>query len=160
MPKIINDFRGEYRWLSNFHIEAIYIRDVCFISTEHIYQAYKAESFADFERIRTSPSCRGAKTIGGKIKLRDGWDDLKLEVMYYALILKFHQSKELRQKLLDTGDAILIEGNTWGDRYWGVCNGVGENMLGGLLEEVRDIASIEKRLDNEAAIALEFFNRI
>ena len=40
-------------------------------------------------------------------------------------------------KLLDTGDAILIEGNDWGDRYWGVCDGVGQNKLGLILMGLR-----------------------
>lgn len=44
----------------------------------------------------------------------------------------------LREKLLATGDAELVEGNTWGDRFWGVCNGVGQNWLGRLLMQVRD----------------------
>jgi hypothetical protein len=34
---------------------------------------------------------------------------------------------------------ILIEGNTWGDTFWGVCNGVGENNLGKTLMNVREI---------------------
>ena len=45
---------------------------------------------------------------------------------------------EYRQRLLDTGDRELIEGNTWGDRFWGVCRGEGENKLGRILMRVRD----------------------
>jgi predicted NAD-dependent protein-ADP-ribosyltransferase YbiA (DUF1768 family) len=44
---------------------------------------------------------------------------------------------ELRQKLLDTGSCTLVEGNTWGDTFWGVCDGVGENHLGKLLMTIR-----------------------
>lgn len=36
-----------------------------------------------------------------------------------------------------TGDVELVEGNWWGDRFWGVCDGVGENRLGRCLMEVR-----------------------
>ena len=39
--------------------------------------------------------------------------------------------------LIQTGDSVLIEGNTWGDRVWGVCNGVGENRLGRILMKIR-----------------------
>jgi predicted NAD-dependent protein-ADP-ribosyltransferase YbiA (DUF1768 family) len=39
--------------------------------------------------------------------------------------------------LLETGDAELIEGNDWGDTFWGVCGGKGNNFLGKLLMEVR-----------------------
>jgi predicted NAD-dependent protein-ADP-ribosyltransferase YbiA (DUF1768 family) len=50
---------------------------------------------------------------------------------------KFSQNPELCDQLLDTGDKTLIEGNHWGDRFWGVCDGVGENHLGQILEKVR-----------------------
>jgi hypothetical protein len=45
---------------------------------------------------------------------------------------------ELRQQLIDTGDARIIEGNTWGDVFWGVCKGKGENHLGRLIESIRE----------------------
>ena len=44
---------------------------------------------------------------------------------------------ELKKLLLATDDMLLVEGNTWGDTYWGVCNGIGFNMLGKLLVELR-----------------------
>ncbi|MCH7737275.1 MAG: NADAR family protein [Chloroflexi bacterium] len=43
----------------------------------------------------------------------------------------------LRQMLLDTGDLELVEGNNWGDRFWGRVSGVGDNHLGRLLMQVR-----------------------
>ena len=55
-----------------------------------------------------------------------------------ALIQKF-SDKKLQKKLIDTGDAELIEGNWWGDKFWGVCEGEGENHLGKLLMEVREM---------------------
>ena len=50
---------------------------------------------------------------------------------------KFKPGSELAGKLLNTGDAELVEGNHWGDRYWGVCDGEGQNKLGKLLMQVR-----------------------
>ena len=41
-------------------------------------------------------------------------------------------------RLLETGDVYLEETNTWGDVFWGVCNGKGENMLGQVLMLIRD----------------------
>lgn len=43
----------------------------------------------------------------------------------------------MRVALVGTGDAMLVEGNTWGDKFWGVCRGEGENQLGKLLMERR-----------------------
>lgn len=57
--------------------------------------------------------------------------------MYDICIAKFMQNKNLAQLLIETGDATLIEGNTWGDRVWGVCDGVGENRLGKILMQIR-----------------------
>ena len=43
-----------------------------------------------------------------------------------------------------TGDAELVEGNTWNDTYWGVCNGVGHNHLGKILMQVRQELQVKK----------------
>ena len=48
------------------------------------------------------------------------------------------QNPELGNKLLETGNQELVEGNTWGDIFWGVCNGKGQNWLGKILMMVRD----------------------
>lgn len=39
------------------------------------------------------------------------------------------QNEELKQKLLATGNEELVEGNNWGDTFWGMVNEVGENHL-------------------------------
>lgn len=44
----------------------------------------------------------------------------------------------LRRFLVETYPSDLVEGNTWGDTFWGVCRGVGENHLGWILMLVRD----------------------
>ena len=58
--------------------------------------------------------------------------------MYLICRAKFFQNEDLGQKLMNTGDAVLIEGNYWGDRYWGVCNGEGQNKLGKILMKIRE----------------------
>ena len=74
--------------------------------------------------------------MGRRLKLRSDWEEIKDSVMYTCLISKF-QDPEMRKKLLGTGDAVLIEGNNHGDRYWGMVNGEGKNKLGRLLMQVR-----------------------
>ena len=63
--------------------------------------------------------------------------------MASLLFAKFAQP-ELRKLLCETGDADLVEGNTWGDKFWGVCEGKGKNMLGLLLMQVRAAARKEE----------------
>jgi len=59
-----------------------------------------------------------------------------MQMMEELLRLKF-ESPELRKLLLETGEHELIEGNNWGDRFWGVVDGVGDNHLGKLLMKIR-----------------------
>jgi predicted NAD-dependent protein-ADP-ribosyltransferase YbiA (DUF1768 family) len=63
--------------------------------------------------------------------------DVKVKLMFVLVTEKFKQNPELKQKLLETGNQELIEGNTWNDTFWGVCNGQGQNWLGKILMLVR-----------------------
>lgn len=78
-----------------------------------------------------------AKKRGRTLTLRPDWDVVKVRLMYEICMCKFLQNPELRQALLETGDCILVEENTWGDSFWGTVNGHGENQLGQILMDVR-----------------------
>jgi ribA/ribD-fused uncharacterized protein len=93
--------------------------------------------FEDAEDIRLAPTAGQAKRMGQKIPVRKDWDIMKVDVMRLITRLKYN-IPELGMLLLATGDQELIEGNTWGDRFWGVCDGEGQNNLGNILMEVRD----------------------
>jgi predicted NAD-dependent protein-ADP-ribosyltransferase YbiA (DUF1768 family) len=56
--------------------------------------------------------------------------------MLHLLQQKF-SDPVLKEKLLATGGAVLVEGNTWGDTFWGVYKRNGMNHLGRLLMKVR-----------------------
>lgn len=89
------------------------------------------------EMVRNLPSPRDAKFAGSHVTLRKGWIDRRNEVMLTALRAKFTQHEDLREKLLSTGDAILHENSPW-DKYWGYVGGIGLDMLGKLLMQVRE----------------------
>ena len=78
-----------------------------------------------------------AKSLGKKVRLRDGWNDKRILFMERVLEAKF-RDPELRALLLATEDAELVEGNTWNDTFWGVCKGNGRNELGKALMRLRD----------------------
>jgi len=133
---VIDSFHGDYRFLSNFWKVDVYYDGLIYPSTEHAYQAAKTLDRATRIAFSQMPNCAQVKKAGGKLALRPDWDQVKLKVMKELLDEKF-SFDDLAQKLLATGDKELIEGNTWNDKFWGVCNGVGENHLGRLLMEKR-----------------------
>ena len=69
--------------------------------------------------------------------------------MYRICLCKFEQNQDCLERLLKTRDTELVEGNTWGDIYWGVCNGVGENHLGKILMRIRsELGSVDEENDD------------
>lgn len=133
---MINSFDGHYRFLSNFYLTTIKYQGVEYISTEHAYQAAKATNASDKLYVATAPTCGQAKRRGQEIPMREDWDFIKDQVMYDVCKLKFEKTA-MKELLLSTGDMSLVEGNTWGDTYWGVCKGVGLNKLGKTLMRIR-----------------------
>lgn len=84
-----------------------------------------------------TPTAAKAKVEGRKVALRADWEEVKVDAMYNAVYAKFSQNPDLKHRLLATGNRYLEEGNTWNDVNWGVCNGVGLNLLGQVLMAVR-----------------------
>lgn len=140
----IGSFQDENRFLSNFYpvTTGVFYRGVNFPTVEHAYQAAKAflSSGARNEVILHAyallPKAGMAKVLGGVVQTFPEWEMAKLSLMKEFLTQKYHDPV-LRRLLLNTRPCELIEGNTWGDTFWGVCNGVGENNLGKLIMEVR-----------------------
>ena len=141
----ISDFRGKYRFLSNFQASTIEYEDLLFPSVEAAYQAAKTEDKTKREQF-TNMSPVEAKRAGKLLTLRSEWDNIKYDIMYILVNQKFTKYPALTKKLLDTGNKMLVEGNWWGDEYWGVCNGKGENKLGKILMLIRD--SLRESGDN------------
>lgn len=141
----IEKFDGQYAFLSNFYDSPLPTSGgtVIFPTVEHYFQAMKTENPEERERIRLAATPGKAKRLGRTVNLRADWEEIKLNVMKYALIKKFNNNPELRNLLLETGDAELIEGNYWHDNFWGNCscekckNIKGQNHLGQLLMEIR-----------------------
>ncbi len=133
----ITDFRGPYRWLSNFQQVDVCLDGVVYPTTEHAYQAAKTLDRVKRDEIRRAETPGKAKRLGQLVALRPDWETVRVDIMLDLQRQKFAHG-ELRAQLLDTQDAELVEGNTWGDRFWGVCDGRGLNWLGRLLMQVRN----------------------
>lgn len=132
---MINSFTGRYFFLSN-----MYPHSAIGKSVEHYFQAAKATSAEDYQYVVDAVNGYQARMRGKRILIRDDWPESKQDVMYDELGMKFYNYLSMQKMLLDTGDEELVEGNTWGDRYWGVDlkTGVGENVLGKMLMNIRE----------------------
>lgn len=140
----ITSFSGAYSFLSNFYITAVTYKGITYTNAEAAFQAQKTLNPTHQEQFHNADP-RTAKRLGKKVELRADWEDIKDDIMYEVVKAKFSQNETIKQWLLETGDATLIEGNTWGDTYWGICNGVGKNHLGNILMSVRDELRNEER---------------
>lgn len=146
----IRQFQGPHRFLSNFygldkdHVPlAIEFEGLIFPTVEHAYVAAKVTSQALREEIRSLPTPGKAKRF-----LRDhrdrglrephNWRSIGLAIMENLVRQKFSNPR-LAEMLLATDDEELIEGNDWGDTFWGVdlTTGQGLNHLGRILMKVR-----------------------
>jgi ribA/ribD-fused uncharacterized protein len=135
---VIDQFSGPYHFLSNFSQAEVWYEGMSYPSTEHAYQAAKTSNLSWRRMIQLADTPNDAKRLGRKCPMSQGWNDRKVEVMYQLVRQKFRQHPALSELLLATGDEELVEGNWWGDRFWGVCKGQGENNLGKVLMRVRD----------------------
>jgi len=134
---VIDNFDGDFRFLSNFYPAEVVYEGLRYSTSEAAYQA--AKTLDEEERVWfTSLPPNVAKREGRELKLRPDWDEVKDKVMEDIVRDKFSRSKLLTCALLATNDSELVEGNWWGDKYWGVCQGEGMNMLGKILMKVRD----------------------
>lgn len=167
MPsEIIYQFSGKYRFLSNFFIES----DGSCVEREYQAEKtpFAAEKLNVFNRvvckscqkpirglqilfnccgvcgsrdIHSRPTTPGeAKRVSRTVTLRPDWESVKIEIMTGLIRKKFTDHSSLGDLLTHTYPKTLIEGNVWGDRFWGCVDnghGTGENWLGKILMKVR-----------------------
>lgn len=147
--KKIDSFSEENRFLSNFWPVVICYENRMYPTVEHAYQAQKTTQEEKRQKVAALITPGEAKKFGENLKrlgkIRPDWsDDLRIQHMTALVRRKFSLSNlELSQKLLATGDIELIEGNTWDDTFFGVCNGEGENHLGKIIMATRTTLKTE-----------------
>jgi len=145
---VIDSFRGKYAFLSNFYRSPVTLQGITYPSGEAAFQSQKTDS--RHEKINLFASCLEpgvAKRRGRALPKLPGWDEaLRLPAMRRVVRAKFSPNRcpALVELLLDTRDLELVEGNTWGDQFWGCVyregiGWVGENHLGLILMESRAI---------------------
>lgn len=139
MEPIIS-FWGKNRFLSNFYPAEFVWDNIVWKHSEGAYQAAKSLNREARLAMAAVEKPGATKQLGKRINIRPDWNEVRDEIMYEIVTEKFRQNPDLKAQLIATGDAHLEEGNTWGDRYWGVCpvgSGNGQNKLGKTLMKVR-----------------------
>jgi ribA/ribD-fused uncharacterized protein len=142
MPNDINFYRvsDEFGCFSNFAPYPVRMDGKIWQTSEHYFQAQKFEDAEHQEKIRQTKSPMIAARMGRdrKKRLRRDWESVKVGIMREVVRAKFSQHEDIRQLLLSTGDAKIVE-HTENDSYWGDGgDGSGKNMLGRILMEVRE----------------------
>lgn len=140
---MINRFTDEHFFLSNFYPSQIELDGMTFESVEAAFQAAKTLDMSERRQfVGKNPS--EAKRLGRRnVVLRSDWEEVKYGIMLDLVRQKF-KNQGLKQKLLDTGDQYLVEGNDWHDNIWGDCDCfkcqkiTGKNNLGKILMKVRE----------------------
>lgn len=129
----IDSFRGDYRFLSNFYPCVVCYGGVEYPSVENAYQAAKTGNTDSYFESCTPGQ---AKRKAANSEVRSDWFDIRIDVMKNLVAQKF-RNPHLRKLLIETYPLMLVEGNTWGDTFWGVSNERGRNNLGKILMTVR-----------------------
>lgn len=144
----------EYGFLSNWYPTVFYIRGQRFTSMEQYMMYRKARLFQDLSAanlILQTNDVAEIKKQGRKVHGYDDlyWNGVRQLVVYEGLLEKFSQNADLKEELLNTGDAILAECAVK-DRIWGIglsmndpnrldiTKWLGKNLLGYALMMARD----------------------
>ena len=140
----ITSFKDEYRFLSNFYQSPVTLDGLTYPNAEAAFQAQKCEKEEDKVKYTLVKNPVVAKRMGKKEpNLPENWREISYGIMLEVVRAKF-SLPEMKEKLLTTGDAELVEGNNHHDNLWGDCAcprctaKVGQNRLGKILMQVRE----------------------
>ncbi|WP_205874437.1 NADAR family protein [Mycobacterium camsae] len=140
---VIDRFRGEHFFLSNFYPAITPHRGRIFATSEHAYMAAKTDDTDARAAILASVDPLEAQRIGRAAPLVDGWDRSRFPVMEEIVTAKFTHNLDLAAQLHATTGSLLLEGNDWHDQTWGSCRCdehhdiPGANALGVILMAMR-----------------------
>lgn len=163
---MISSFSGKNAFLSNFYPIEVTINGITYPTAEHAYVAQKSISISERINISEIKTPGEAKKYGRKMSLHPMWNKIRIPAMQAVLSAKF-QDPEMLDRLLKTENQTLVEGNTWGDRFWGAVyedgDWTGENNLGVLLMYLRQEAQANaivnaRKLRNNGNIMSNLFN--
>lgn len=144
MSKIIFQRKNNnYREFSNYYISRFVYDGIMWDSVEAAFQAQKTLDMEERKKF-ASLTPGQARAKGRSVLLRPDWEQVKYDLMYKICLEKFKQNEYLKEKLLASGDALIVENTTsWHDHVWGCClcykcrNRKSRNNLGIVLMKIR-----------------------
>jgi len=110
---------GKYSFLSNFYNSEVKYKDKVYLTSEHMFHAFKTKDKDERDWVVNAPDPGTAKSRGRRVKMRSDWKKVRFLIMNKAVSLKFEQNPRIAKLLMDTGNELLIEGNSWHDNIWG-----------------------------------------
>ena len=131
---------GPLGFLATYSNYGFYVDGVYYPTVEHYYQSEKFDDNDIKMKIISCDTPKEASNIGRdrNLKRRDGFNNIKLDVMYKGTLEKFLQNSTIRSKLIETRNNEIKE-MTEKENYWGVGPLLdGENHYGKILMSVRD----------------------
>lgn len=120
-------------WLRNDYYHDIFVQGFCYPTVEHAFQASKT-SDQNLKRKISEASIRDARKIGRNCNIIPGWDLIKENVMEIILREKF-KNPLLGERLARIGTGNIVMNGY--DKYWGVIDGEGDNIIGKILMRIR-----------------------
>lgn len=129
-------YEGAYYLFSNFSAHEVVYQGVTYKTSEHAYQTAKFSDPMMREKIMNAPSAFLSRELGqAQLGLTGNFD--KVAVMTDIMRAKLQQHFDVKQMLLQTGDAEIIK-NHPDDYFWGSgADGTGKNMMGKIWMQLR-----------------------
>ena len=140
------------KWLSTFNRgNSFEYNDLIYPTVEHAFHAQKLDpnddKLEEYQKLFTDENLEPneAKKLGGRknfekngYKLRNDWNDKRLEIMKECTESYYKQNKEMLNRLIETGDKKLIHKGFRIDDFWGVNKNGGNNHHGKILMKLRE----------------------
>lgn len=138
-PDMVDRFKGGHEYLSNRYACRFVWQGLGYGNVEAAFQSSKC---TDVTKRKVFCNCSADKAAlkGRDIIPVSGWESHCLDIMEDILTAKFEQNPNLMKRLAETGNTLLINGNSKRETFWGVdlYSWQGENHLGKILMKIRD----------------------